>query len=119
MPQYLLSIVYPADAQPPTPAELEEIMTNVDAVHAELQQAGAWVFGGGLHDPSTATVVRVDGDQTRITDGPFVETKEQVGGLSIIEAPDLDAALAWAEKTARATTVPVEVRPFQDEAGAR
>lgn len=113
MPHYLLSIIYPPDAVPPTEAELETITADVEAFHAELQAAGAWVFGGGLHEPSTATVVRADGDDVLTTDGPFAESKEVLGGLSIITAPDLDAALAWAEKAARATTVPVEVRPFQ------
>ncbi|WP_052668569.1 YciI family protein [Nitriliruptor alkaliphilus] len=117
MPDYLLSVVYPPDAVPPTPSELEEITARVDAFHAEVQAAGAWVFGGGLHDPSTATVVHPGDGETLITDGPFAETKEVVGGLSIIRAADLDEALRWAEKAALATTVPIEVRPFVDDAG--
>ena len=78
-----------------------------------MKAAGAWVFSGGLHAPSTATVVRVRDGEVLMTDGPFAEGKEYIGGLTIIEAPDLDAALAWARKAARATTLPIEVRPFQ------
>ncbi len=118
MPKYLLSVCYPPDATPPSPAELERISADVTAFHEELQQAGQWVFGGGLHDPSTATTVRIQDGETVTTDGPFIESKEVLGGLSIIDAPDLDAALAWAAKAARATTVPIEVRPFQDPEGA-
>lgn len=114
MPHYLLSICYPPDATPPSPPEMERIVADVTAFHEELRAAGSWVFGGGLHDPSTATTVRIQNGEALATDGPFIESKEVLGGLSIIDAPDLDAALAWAEKAARATTVPVEVRPFQD-----
>lgn len=118
MTHYLLSIVYPADAVPPTNAELESIMVNVNAFHDELKHEGAWVFGGGLHDPGTATVVDVKNGRTVTTDGPFIESKEVVGGLTIIDAPDLDAALAWAAKASQATTVPVEVRPFMEGSGS-
>lgn len=118
MPHYLLSVCYPPDATPPSATELERIVADVTSFHEELQAAGSWVFGGGLHDPSTATTVRVRDGETLTTDGPFIESKEVLGGLSIIEAPDLDTALAWAEKAARATTVPIEVRPFQDPEGA-
>lgn len=112
MPHYLLSVCYPPDATPPTEAELERIVTDVTAFHEELQAEGAWVFGGGLHDPNTATTVRIQDDEVLTTDGPFIESKEVLGGLSIIDVPDLDAALFWAEKAARAATVPIEVRPF-------
>lgn len=114
MNTYLLSIIYPPDAQPPSADELETIMADVDALRQEMHDAGAWVFGGGLHDASTATVVRVEGDEALITDGPFVETKEMLGGLNVIRAANLDDALVWAEKVARAIpTVPIEVRAFQ------
>ena len=92
-------------------------MADVDAVDRELRDAGAWVFAGGLHPPATATVVRVRDGQVLTTDGPFAEAKEHIGGFTIIQAPDLDAALGWAAKLARATTLPIEVRPFQGEAG--
>jgi hypothetical protein len=88
-------------------------MRDVEALHDELKAAGAWVFSGGLHAPSTATVARhQDGGDILITDGPFAEGKEYLGGLLIISAPDLDAALAWGRKATQATTLPIEVRPF-------
>ncbi|MGH3204096.1 MAG: YciI family protein [Streptosporangiaceae bacterium] len=115
MKQYLLSVYHP-EGGIPEPEAMEKIMADVDALNTELRQAGAWVFGGGLYPSSTATVVRVDGGDVLITDGPFVEGKEHVGGFWVIKAPDLDAALAWGRKATRACTVPIEVRPFQDEA---
>ena len=115
MTQYLLSVYYDEGSVQPPHDELAEISNNVDAVHAELQSAGAWIFGGGLHDPATATVVRARNGQPVTTDGPFVETKEQLGGFSIIDVADLDEALSWAEKLSEATTCPIEVRPFLDQ----
>lgn len=117
MTQYLLSVYYDEGSVQPPAEELAQIVKNVDAVHAELRAAGAWIFGGGLHDPTTATVVRARNGQVLTTDGPFAETKEQLGGFSIIDVADLDAALAWAEKMSAATTCPIEVRPFVDESG--
>jgi hypothetical protein len=114
MTRYLLSVYQPEGDAPP-PDVLEKIMRDLDAFHHELKAAGAWVFAGGLHAQSTATVVRVQGDEVLTTDGPFAESKEYLGGLCIVEAPDLDAALEWGRKAARATTLPIEVRPFQDE----
>jgi hypothetical protein len=113
--QYLLS-VYQPEGNPPPPEVLDKIMRDLDAVNRELEAAGAWVFAGGLHPPSTATVVRVRGGDVLMTDGPFVEGKEHIGGFTIIRAPDLDVALGWGGKLARATGLPVEVRPFQGEA---
>jgi hypothetical protein len=81
-----------------------------------MQRAGAWVFGGGLHPAETATVVKVSDGEVVTTDGPFAETKEQLGGFWVIKATDLDEALAWAAKATRACRGPVEVRPFQDDA---
>jgi hypothetical protein len=112
MKQYLLSVIQPAGVQPPPPEFLEKIMQDVEAFHQELKAAGAWVFAGGLDAPSTATVVRVKDGEVLLTDGPFAEGKEYVGGFSIVSAPDLDAALEWGRKAARATTLPIEVRPF-------
>jgi len=86
-----------------------------DVVNEELKQTGAWVFAGGLHPATLATVVRENAGEVLLTDGPFVETKEQLGGFWVIEAADLDAALAWARKATVACQAPVEVRPFQDE----
>jgi hypothetical protein len=115
MKQYLLS-VYPPDGDPPPPEVLEPIMRKVDALDQEMKVAGAWVFSGGLHPPSTATVVRDSHGDVLTTDGPYAEGKEHLGGFTIIKAPDLDAALEWARKLARATTLPIEVRPFHGDA---
>jgi len=122
MAQYLLS-VYQPDGPTPPPEDLEKVMRDVGAVNQELKAAGAWVFGRGLHPPSTATVLRLQDGEVLTTDGPFAEGKEHLGGFTIIEAPDLDAALEWGRKLARAITLdpagpglPIEVRPFQDEA---
>jgi hypothetical protein len=113
--RYLLS-VYQPDGDPPPPEVLEKVMRNVQAFHQELKAAGAWVFAARLHPPSTATVVRFQDGDVLMTDGPFAEGKEHIGGFTVIQAPDLDAALEWGRKAARATTLPIEVRPFQDEA---
>jgi hypothetical protein len=113
MPQYLLSIYQP-DGDPPPPGVLGPIMENVRAWDAGLRAAGAWVFTGRLHPASTATVVRDRDGGPVITDGPFTEGKEHLGGFTVISAPDLDAALDWARKLAAATTLPIEVRPAVD-----
>jgi hypothetical protein len=113
MKQYLLS-VYQPDGDPPPPAVLEPIMRDVHAVQQEMKAAGAWVFTAGLNAASAATVVRVKDGEPLITDGPFAEGKEHIGGFTIVEAPDLDAALAWARKLALATTLPIEVRPVRE-----
>ena len=93
---------------------MQRTYKNVDALNGELQSAGVWVFAGGLQPPSTATVVRAQGGQVVTTDGPFAETKEQLGGFWIIDVADLDAALDWARKATVACGAPVEVRPFQE-----
>jgi hypothetical protein len=114
MKQYLLS-VYQPEGEPPPPEVLDPIMRDLEVVNHELKAAGAWVFTAGLHPPSTATVVRLRDGDVLMTDGPFAEGKEHIGGFTIIKAPDLDAALDWARKLARASTLPIEVRPLQDE----
>ncbi len=116
MTQYLLS-VYIDETQEPPAEVIEKAYKDVDTLNQQIKEAGAWVFAGGLHPSTTATVVRASGDEVITTDGPFAETKEKLGGFWIIEAPDLDAALAWAEKATKACLAPVEVRPFQDDAG--
>lgn len=116
MKRYLLSVITP-QGNPPPPEVLGPIMQKVDAINQELKAAGAWVFAGGLNHPSTATVVRLKDGEMLMTDGPFAEGKEYIGGFSIIAAPDLDAALGWARKFTEAITLPIEVRPFVDEAG--
>ena len=114
MPQYLLSLIQP-DGPMPAPEVLGPIMRDVAAVTERMRAAGAWVFSAGLHAPETATVVRpADGDLL-VTDGPYVEAKEHVGGFTIVEAENLDAALAWGREVARATTLPVEVRPVANQ----
>jgi hypothetical protein len=111
MKQYLLSIYQPTGGTAP-PELLEQVMADLEVLNRELKDAGAWVFAAGLHDPTTATVLRLDDGDVITTDGPFAEGKEHLGGITIIAARDLDEALQWAGKLARATTLPVEVRPF-------
>jgi hypothetical protein len=109
----LLSVIDPdPEGAPPPPEVGERIARNNDALIRELRAAGVWVFGGRLHPPTTATVVRAKGDEVLLTDGPFAEGKEQLAGLLIIRAPDLDTALEWGRKQARSTALPIEVRPF-------
>lgn len=115
MTKYMLSVWYPADAVQPLPDELTAITRDITAIHQQLRAEGAWVFGGGLHEPTAATVVTSRNGRTVTTDGPFVETKEVLGGFSVIDVADLDAALAWADRMSEATTCPIEVRPFQDQ----
>jgi hypothetical protein len=114
MKQYLLSMYQP-DGEPPPSIDLEKIMRDVRAIRQQMKDAGAWVFSGGLHPASSATVIRPKDGNALTTDGPYVEGKEHVGGLSIIRAADLDAALEWSRKLAVATTLPIEVRPIQEE----
>jgi hypothetical protein len=115
MKQYLLSVHTVEGAPMPSDAEMQTMFAQVDAVNTDMREAGAWVFGGGLLPAESATVVRDDAGTTTLTDGPFAETKEQLGGFWVIRCEDLDAALAWAGKCARACMGPVEVRPFADE----
>ena len=110
MPQYLLSIYQP-DGGMPDPETRARIATDLHRLNEELRESGSWVFTGGLYAPGSAAVVRADG---MMTDGPYVEGKEHIGGIYVITAPDLDAALKWGRKAAAATTLPIEVRPFQD-----
>jgi hypothetical protein len=114
MKQYLLSVYQPSET-PPADVDLDQIMRDVGALQAEMQEAGVWVFAAGLHGPSSATVVRPEGDEILTTDGPYIEAKEFIAGFTVIAVPDLDAALEWARKSARATTLPIEVRPFQSD----
>ena len=115
MTRYLLSMYQP-DGPAPEPEILDPIMRDINAVEQQMKDAGVWVFSGGLHESSTATVLRAQGDDVLITDGPYVEGKEHLGGFTIIEAPDLDVALEWGSKLARAIRLlPIEVRPFQDQ----
>lgn len=115
MKNYLLA-VHMVEGQPVPPEdEIQRMYRAVDEFNAKVKASGAWVFAGGLHPPSTATVVRAQGGDVITTDGPFAETKEQLGGFWVIKAPDLDAALDWAAQGSAACGGPVEVRPFQEE----
>ena len=114
MKQYLLSVPRIEGGPPRSPDDIEGAYEQVSRFNGELRAAGAWVFAGGLLPASSATVVRARGDEVLVTDGPFTESKEQIGGVWIIEAADLDAALEWAGKATRACGEPVEVRPFQE-----
>jgi hypothetical protein len=114
MKHYLLSIYQPDGDEPPPAEFLDPIMRDVEAVNAELRSAGAWVFAAGLHPPGTATVVQLKDNEVLTTDGPYIEGKEHIGGFTVIQAADLDAALEWGRKLARAITLPIEVRPLQD-----
>lgn len=112
--RYLLSIYQP-DGPPPAPDVLAKVMRDVNALTRELKAAGAWVFNGGLTPSNVATVLRLRAGDVLATDGPFAEGKEHIGGFWIIDAPDLDAALKWGRKAARAVTLPIEIRPFQED----
>lgn len=114
MPKYLLSAhsVEGETRQPMSDEEMRQSWKQVSILEREMVSAGIWVFSGQLHEPDTATVVRVSNGEVLTTDGPFAESKEHLGGFYIIEAKDLDDALGWASRVTRAIHVPVEVRPF-------
>jgi hypothetical protein len=111
MKQYMLSVMSVEGDAAPSKTAMEQIYKNVDGLNAELQASGDWVFAAGLHPPSTATVVQMRDGEVLVTDGPFAEGKEHIGGFWVIRADDLDAALVWAGKATRACGAPVEVRP--------
>jgi hypothetical protein len=116
MAQYLLSVWHDEDYEVDFSGDdAQRVVAQVDRFNEELQSAGAWVFAGGLMPTTSSTVVRPAGDEVSMTDGPFAEAKEVMGGFWIVEAADLDAALDWARKGAVACEGPVEVRPFQGE----
>ena len=114
MTQYLLSVWHDGDFPTLTPEAMERMFAQVDGFNNELQASGSWVFGGGLQPNSSATVVRSTTGDVSMTDGPYAEAKEQMGGFWVIEAPDLDAALDWASQATTACEGPVELRPMQD-----
>jgi hypothetical protein len=109
---YLLGVQFD-ETTTMTDDEREANYARVGAVNDEMKTAGIWVFGGGLLPTESATVVRMENGRATMTDGPFAETKEQLGGFWVIEVEDLDAALAWAAKCTEACETPIEVRPFQ------
>ncbi|MET0419691.1 MAG: YciI family protein [Actinoplanes sp.] len=117
MKQYMLA-VHSVEGEPlPSEEDTQVMYAQVDRVNKEMLARNVWVFGGGLLPPDTATVVRAHSGPTTMTDGPFAETKEQLGGFWVIRCADLDEALAWAQKCSVACLGAVEVRPFQDEPG--
>ena len=115
MSQYLLSVhtVEGEAREPMSEEEMRQFMERVGVLEEEIKSAGAWVFSGRLHEPDTATVVRMSNGEVLTTDGPFAESKEHLGGFYIIEADDLDAAIGWASKTTACVMKPIEVRPFR------
>jgi len=114
MPQYLLTVHSSTSELRPamTPEEMERSSSEIMSVNAALKASGAWVYGGRLDAPSEAKVIRPRNSRIRVTDGPFIEAKEQIGGFYIIEAADLEAALKWASRTSDAVGKPIEVRRF-------
>jgi hypothetical protein len=114
MARYLLTIYQP-DGAPPPPEVLQPIMAKLVELNNEMQEAGVWVYAAGLHPPSTATVVRAKDGDVQMTDGPYLEGKEHIGGFTVIQAPDLDAALMWGRRLAEIVRLPIEVRPFADD----
>ena len=117
MPQFMLSVCHDDDYADNdwNDPEIQRIGQQVGVVNEEMESTGVWVFGAGLQPQSTATVVRVVDGDVSMTDGPFAETKEQMGGFWVIEVPDLDTALDWTRKCAAACELPVELRPMQTE----
>src|SRR5918999_3427388 len=114
MTKYLLSThtVEDETRAPRTKEEMHELGRRVGAIERDMKSSGAWGFSGRLHEPDTATVVRVSDGELLTTDGPFAESKDHLGGFYVIEAADLDAALGWAAEVTAAIKVPIEVRPF-------
>jgi hypothetical protein len=115
MTTYLLSVWSREGDPTPSEDEIQEMYRAVGAFNQEVKESGAWVFAGGLHPVSTATVVDGRGGEAVTTDGPFAESKEQLGGFWVVNAPDLDAAIELARRGSKACGGPVEVRPFQDD----
>ena len=116
MPKYLVS-VHSVEGEPRpemTEEQMQEGMKRIGALHAEMKAAGAWVFTGALHEPSSATVVRSEGGELLTSDGPFAESKEHIAGFYVLEADDLDEAIGWAGKATECVGKPLEVRPFRE-----
>ncbi|MEM9035881.1 MAG: YciI family protein [Actinomycetota bacterium] len=115
MNQYLLSTYGGGDdgpSEPPSPEQMQQMMQGIIALEAEMEEAGAFTFGGGLHGADAATVVRQGDAGVVMTDGPYVESKEHIAGFYIVAAEDLDEALRWADKVSATVGRPIEVRPF-------
>jgi hypothetical protein len=115
MKTYLLAIHQETDGEVPSREALDKIMQDVERIREDMKAAGAWIFSGGLDAPTTATRVRRRGKDVLSTDGPFAESKEYIAGLTIVQAPHLDAALEWARKLVQATGLSMEVRSFLEQ----
>ncbi|MEU4295517.1 YciI family protein [Kribbella sp. NPDC026596] len=115
MTYYLLRPGQAVQGPPMSEDELKEHMQAILRLEADMKSTGAWVFGGRLHDPSTATVVRAEADDVLTTDGPFAETKDHLGGFYLIRTSNLDGALEWAGKVSALIRASIEVRPFVDD----
>jgi hypothetical protein len=113
MPQYLMSVWFDDSQLDLTSPEVVRTDAQIDALNEEMTERGIWVFVGGLQPANTSTVVRSNAGQTSMTDGPYAESKEQMGGFWVIEVDDLDVALEWAGKAAAACERPIELRPLQ------
>lgn len=116
MSRFLLSVhsVEGEVGDPGTDEDMQNWFKQIQAFHEEMKSSGVWVFTGALHGPDEAKVVDATGEEVLRTDGPFAESKEHIGGFYVIEAPDLDAALGWANKASRLIRKPIEVRRFRD-----
>jgi hypothetical protein len=118
MSQYLISMYQPDGVVPP-PEFLAPVMEKLGRLNDEMRAAGVWVFGNGLHDASSSTVLRYDNGEVLMTDGPYLEGKEHIGGFTIVDVEDLDEALKWASRICEITVgLPIEVRPFYPRTGA-
>lgn len=118
MSEFLLAVHYVEGEPEPDPEEMQQAFEDVDVLNQKLQDEGVWVFAGGLQEPDIATVVQERDGEVMLTDGPFAEAKEHIGGFWVIDVADLDVALDWAKQATVACKSPVEVRPFQTEPDA-
>jgi len=116
MTQYLLAVHHAEGVAYASDEEMQQAFTDTDAFNQAIIAEGSWVFGGGLTAPSDATVVDATRGEPIITDGPFAETKEQLGGFYALECKDLDEALEWAARIPEAKFGAIEVRPVIDYA---
>ncbi len=114
MPQYLLSVYDQPDTRSRPAAEMSEAIATVGAFNQKAIDAGIFVFAGGLHDQTASTTIDARSGKAEVTDGPYLETKEYLGGFWVFDVPDLDAALQWAREAAVACGQPLELRPFMD-----